>query len=93
MNVGAVIPPSGYIRRERPSTPSAHMALTRPVVPPDGSFIFGRDFLNKLRGIRVVRTGGGRPVTGAGVTREISGAHSQRGHSAVWLGRITPYLC
>ncbi|MGY2987080.1 hypothetical protein ACVI1K_004427 [Bradyrhizobium sp. USDA 4508] len=31
----------GYIRRERPSTPSAHMALTRPVVPPDGSFILG----------------------------------------------------
>jgi hypothetical protein len=26
-NVGAVIPPHrGYIRRERPSTPSAHMA-------------------------------------------------------------------
>src|SRR5207244_12313315 len=34
--------PIGYIRRERPSTPSAHMALTRPVVPPDGSFLFGR---------------------------------------------------
>jgi hypothetical protein len=31
----------GCIRRERPSTPSAHMALTRPVVPPDGSFIWG----------------------------------------------------
>ncbi|WP_128970529.1 hypothetical protein [Bradyrhizobium tropiciagri] len=31
----------GYIRRERPSTPSAHMALTRPVVPPDGSLILG----------------------------------------------------
>ena len=31
----------GYIWRERPSTPRAHMALTRPVVPPDGSFICG----------------------------------------------------
>src|SRR5262249_1471824 len=26
MDVGAVIPPQGCIRRERPSTPSAHMA-------------------------------------------------------------------
>jgi hypothetical protein len=39
-HVGAKLPPRGYIRRERPSTPSAYMALTRPVVPPDGSFIF-----------------------------------------------------
>jgi hypothetical protein len=39
--VGAVIPPRSYIRRERPSTPSAQYGLTRPVVPPDGSFIFG----------------------------------------------------
>jgi len=41
MHVGAVIPPRSYIRRERPSTPSAQYGLTRPVVPPDGSFIFG----------------------------------------------------
>jgi hypothetical protein len=41
LHVGAEIPPHSYIRRERPSTPSAYMALTRPVVPPDGSFIFG----------------------------------------------------
>jgi hypothetical protein len=39
-HVGAELPPHSYIRRERPSTPSAYMALTRPVVPPDGSFIF-----------------------------------------------------
>jgi hypothetical protein len=38
--VGAVIPPIGCIRRERPSTPSAPYSLTRPVVPPDGSFHF-----------------------------------------------------
>src|ERR1700691_2448311 len=40
MLVGAVIPPHrGCIRRERPSTPSAPYGLTRPVVPPDGSFV------------------------------------------------------
>ena len=47
--VGAVIPPIGCIRRERPSTPSAPYSLTRPVVPPDGSFIFGADFRKPLR--------------------------------------------
>ena len=40
----------GYIRRERPSTPSAHMALTRPVVPPDGSFILGASLHDALDG-------------------------------------------
>src|ERR1700691_1454343 len=40
MLVGAVIPPHrGCIRRERPSTPSAPYGFTRPVVPPDGSFV------------------------------------------------------
>ena len=39
--------PIGCIRRERPSTPSAPYSLTRPVVPPDGSFIFGTDFLKE----------------------------------------------
>jgi hypothetical protein len=36
------IPPRSYIWRERPSTPSAPYGLTRPVVPPGGSFISGR---------------------------------------------------
>src|SRR5215204_6670317 len=39
--------PIGCIRRERPSTPSAPYGLTRPVVPPDGSFIFGTGFLEE----------------------------------------------
>ena len=43
--------PNGYIRRERPSTPSAHMALTRPVVPPDGSFISAA-FLSEAAPVR-----------------------------------------
>src|SRR6185295_4247588 len=41
---GSGYPPIGCIRRERPSTPSAPYSLTRPVVPPDGSFIFGAGF-------------------------------------------------
>src|SRR2546429_183585 len=36
--------PIGCIRRERPSTPSAPYGLTRPVVPPDGSFILAQIF-------------------------------------------------
>src|SRR5437899_3648612 len=39
--------PIGCIRRERPSTPSAPYGLTRPVVPPDGSFISGTGFVGR----------------------------------------------
>src|SRR5437868_8851433 len=51
------------IRRERPSTPSAHMALTRPVVPPDGSFILGATSYDGLAG----RDRGGMRATAAAV--------------------------
>src|ERR1700760_3985860 len=41
MHVGAVIPPRSYIERERPSTPSAHMAFPLPVFPRTGLLFLG----------------------------------------------------
>ena len=41
MNVGAVIPPQELYLARAPIHPKRPYGLTRPVVPPDGSFILG----------------------------------------------------
>jgi len=40
MNVGAVIPPHRLYSARAPIHPKRPYSLTRPVVPPDGSFLF-----------------------------------------------------
>src|SRR6266404_6136109 len=47
--VGAVIPPHRLYSARAPIHPKRPYGLTRPVVPPDGSFIFGTVFWKKLR--------------------------------------------
>jgi hypothetical protein len=44
IDVGAVIPPQWLYSARAPIHPKRPYGLTRPVVPPDGSFIFGRCF-------------------------------------------------
>jgi hypothetical protein len=93
MNVGAVIPPIGCIRRERPSTPSAPYSLTRPVVPPDGSFISGADFRKPLRTPAPFRLAAGVPRQPTGHSdillrisnRNCRGQAPQCGHAAARL--------
>ena len=54
ISVGAVIPPHGLYPARAPIHPSAHICLTRPVVPPDGSFRFSRGIsLRSGRDLRV----------------------------------------
>jgi len=45
--VGAVIPPHRLYSARAPIHPKRPYGLTRPVVPPDGSFIFGTCFLKE----------------------------------------------
>src|SRR5882672_10200840 len=47
MNVGAVIPPHRLYSARAPIHPKRPYGLTRPVVPPDGSFIFGTGLLEE----------------------------------------------
>ena len=47
IDVGAVIPPHRLYSARAPIHPKRPYGLTRPVVPPDGSFIFGRCFRSK----------------------------------------------
>src|SRR4051812_10246302 len=44
MNVGAVIPPHWLYTARAPIHPKRPYGLTRPVVPPDGSFHFSTPF-------------------------------------------------
>lgn len=50
--VGAVIPPHWLYSARAPIHPKRPYGLTRPVVPPDGSFISGTVFWKKLRRVR-----------------------------------------
>jgi len=47
IDVGAVIPPHRLYSARAPIHPKRPYGLTRPVVPPDGSFIFGTGFLEE----------------------------------------------
>ena len=53
INVGAVIPPHRLYSARAPIHPKRPYSLTRPVVPPDGSFIFGTRFLEEAAPLAV----------------------------------------
>jgi hypothetical protein len=53
INVGAVIPPHRLYSARAPIHPKRPYSLTRPVVPPDGSFIFGSRFLEEAAPLAV----------------------------------------
>jgi hypothetical protein len=55
INVGAVIPPHRLYSARAPIHPKRPYSLTRPVVPPDGSFIFGTRFLEETAPLAVPR--------------------------------------
>jgi hypothetical protein len=72
IDVGAVIPPHRLYSARAPIHPKRPYGLTRPVVPPDGSFISAHVFWNKL--LYAPRRTARRPVDFpfVGVTRDIS---------------------
>src|SRR6185369_7022986 len=55
INVGAVIPPHRLYSARAPIHPKRPYSLTRPVVPPDGSFIFGTRFSGETAPFAVPR--------------------------------------
>src|SRR5258705_10135065 len=55
INVGAVIPPHRLYSARAPIHPKRPYSLTRPVVPPDGSFIFGTSFSGETAPLAVPR--------------------------------------
>src|SRR4051794_5853195 len=65
MNVGAVIPPHRLYSARAPIHPKRPYGLTRPVVPPDGSFLFSAFFLRKCHALTA--SGGPRQAAHLGV--------------------------
>ena len=57
INVGAVIPPHRLYSARAPIHPKRPYGLTRPVVPPDGSFTFGGHFPEKRSACNAVPGG------------------------------------
>ncbi len=58
IDVGAVIPPHRLYSARAPIHPKRPYGLTRPVVPPDGSFIFGTGFGRGCVACGAARTAG-----------------------------------
>src|SRR6476659_7392482 len=56
IDVGAVIPPHRLYSARAPIHPKRPYSLTRPVVPPDGSFIFGTRSLGQTAPFAVPQT-------------------------------------
>jgi hypothetical protein len=93
INVGAVIPPHRLYSARAPIHPKRPYGLTRPVVPPDGSFISGRCFRRSRAACNVGQTTGHTHficLRDAQFSRVPSRAKSparasQRGHAAARL--------
>ena len=84
MNVGAVIPPHRLYSARAPIHPKRPYGLTRPVVPPDGSFLFSMLFVPELFSFQRLYASGRAPFF-PNRRRKNFPSSAQRRHAAMRL--------
>ena len=92
-DVGAVIPPHRLYSARAPIHPKRPYGLTRPVVPPDGSFISGTGFLEEAASCAAPRRLADRKLPSGCVTRRYFPRLFERQFSSVALRNAAMLPC